>query len=187
MSRIGKQPISLPKGVDIKLDGSLVTVKGPKGELRRRFDPRMTVKNEAGNITVARENEERDTRALHGLSRALLNNMIVGVSTGFTRVLEITAESVGYRAEMSGKNLILHVGFSHVVDFPPPSGITLGTDPKTRTITVGGVDKEVVGETAARIRKVRPPEPYKGKGIKYQGEVIRRKAGKSGKTGKGAK
>lgn len=184
MSRIGKQPISLPKGVDIKIDGSKVTVKGPKGELSRQFDPRITLSNEGGVLKLTRANDERDSRALHGLSRALLNNMVTGVSTGFTRVLEITAESVGYRAEMSGKNLMLYVGYSHVVDFPPPTGITLGTDAKTRTITVSGIDKEVVGQTAARIREVRPPEPYKGKGIKYQGEVIRRKAGKSGKTGK---
>ncbi|MCW1966714.1 MAG: 50S ribosomal protein L6 [Anaerolineae bacterium] len=184
MSRIGKQPISLPKGVDIKIDGSKVTVKGPKGELSRQFDPRIALSNDGGVLKLTRANDERDSRALHGLSRALLNNMVMGVSAGFTRVLEITAESVGYRAEMSGKNLMLYVGYSHVVNFPPPAGITLGTDAKTRTITVSGIDKEVVGQTAARIREVRPPEPYKGKGIKYQGEVIRRKAGKSGKTKK---
>jgi large subunit ribosomal protein L6 len=187
MSRIGKQPITLPNGVDVKVNENLVTVKGPKGELSRKFDSRISLNNEAGKLTLARADEERDTRALHGLSRALLNNMVTGVSTGFSKVLEITAESVGYRAEMSGKNLVLYVGYSHPVEFPPPAGITLATDAKTRTITVSGSDKELVGEIAARIRKVRPPEPYKGKGIKYSGEKIRRKAGKAGKTGKGAK
>jgi large subunit ribosomal protein L6 len=176
MSRVGKKPIELPKGVDIAIDGSAVTVKGPKGELKRTFTDRIQVVK-----------EERQDRALHGLSRALLANMVTGVSTGYTKVLEIGAESVGYRAEMTGKSLMLYLGYSHPIEFPPPAGISFATDPKTRTITISGIDKELVGETAAQVRKLRPPEPYKGKGIRYQGEVIRRKAGKAGKTGKGGK
>jgi large subunit ribosomal protein L6 len=187
MSRIGKMPITVPKGVDIKVDGATVTVKGAKGELKRSFDPRMTIKVDGGVTTVARGSDEREQRSLHGLSRSLLNNMVVGVSDGFSKVLEITQDSVGYRAEMKGKDLELFLGFSHTVHFPAPAGITFVTDAKTRRITISGIDKELVGETAAKIRKLRPPEPYKGKGIKYMGEVIRRKAGKAGKTGKGAK
>jgi large subunit ribosomal protein L6 len=152
-------PITVPKGVDIKVDGATVTVKGAKGELKRTFDPRMTIKVDGG----------------------------VGVSDGFSKILEITQDSVGYRAEMKGKDLELFLGFSHTVHFPAPAGISFATDTKTRRITISGIDKELVGETAAQIRKLRPPEPYKGKGIKYMGEVIRRKAGKAGKTGKGAK
>ncbi len=187
MSRIGKMPIAVPKGVDIKIDGAMVTVKGAKGELKRHFDPRMKIAVEAGTATVNRGTDERDERSLHGLTRSLLNNMVLGVSEGFTKVLEITQDSVGYRAEMKGKDLELFLGFSHTVKFPAPAGITFASDPKTRRISISGVDKELVGETAAQIRKLRPPEPYKGKGIKYVGEVIRRKAGKAGKTGKGAK
>ena len=187
MSRIGKKPIELPKGVDITIDGSVVTVKGPKGELKRGVDPRLTVSMEGPLLVVKRENDEREQRALHGLTRALLANMVTGVSTGFTKELEISVESVGYRAELSGKNLILYLGYSHPIDFPPPAGIAFGTDAKTRTITVSGIDKELVGEIAARVRKLRPPEPYKGKGIRYKGEVVKLKPGKAGKTGKGAK
>ncbi|MBX7214402.1 MAG: 50S ribosomal protein L6 [Thermoflexales bacterium] len=187
MSRIGKMPITVPKGVDIKVDGATVTVKGPKGELKRSFDPRMTIKIEGGKVNIGRGSDERDERSLHGLTRSLLNNMVVGVSEGFNKVLEITQDSVGYRAELKGKDLELFLGFSHSVNFPAPAGISFASDAKTRRITVSGIDKELVGETAALIRKLRPPEPYKGKGIKYVGEVIRRKAGKAGKTGKGAK
>lgn len=187
MSRIGKAPITLPKGVDVKIDGAHITVKGPKGELKRTFNELISVKNDKGVLTVERANDERQSRAMHGLSRALLNNMVTGVSTGFNKVIEITADSVGYRAEGNGKAITLFLGFSHPVEFPAPDGILFANDPKTRTITISGVDKELVGETAARMRKLRPPEPYKGKGLKYAGEKIRRKAGKAGKTGKGAK
>jgi large subunit ribosomal protein L6 len=185
MSRIGKKPIELPKGVDVKVVGSEVTVKGPKGELKRSIDPRLTLAREDGLLLIQRGSDERQERALHGLTRALVANMVTGVSTGFTKVLEISQESVGYRAEMTGKNLMLHLGYSHPIEYPPPEGISFSTDPKTRTITVSGIDKEMVGEIAARVRKLRPPEPYKGKGIRYKGEVVKLKPGKAGKTGKG--
>jgi large subunit ribosomal protein L6 len=187
MSRVGKKPIELPKGVDVAINGSAVTVKGPKGELKRTFSDRMKVVKDGAVLEVKRAGEEREDRALHGLTRALLANMVNGVSTGYIKVLEIGAESVGYRAEMSGKNLMLFLGYSHPIEFPPPAGISFAADSKTRTITISGIDKELVGETAAQVRKLRPPEPYKGKGIRYQGEVVRRKAGKAGKTGKGGK
>jgi large subunit ribosomal protein L6 len=187
MSRIGKKPIDLPNGVDVKIDGATVTVKGPRGELKRSFDSRMSVAREDGRLVVKRASDEREERALHGLTRALLANMVTGVSMGFTKVLEISVESVGYRAEMTGKSLTLYLGYSHPIEYPPPDGISFTTDPKTRTITVNGVDKELVGEIAARVRRLRPPEPYKGKGIRYQGERVRLKPGKAGKTGKGAK
>ncbi len=183
MSRIGKKPIEMPKGVDIKIDGATVVVKGPKGELKRTFSDRITIAKDGNVIELKRATDERNDRALHGLSRALLANMVSGVATGFNKVLEITESSTGYRAEIKGKDLELFLGFSHSIPFPAPTGITFASDPKTRTITVSGVDKELVGEIASRIRKLRPPEPYNGKGIKYQGEIIRRKAGKSGKAG----
>jgi large subunit ribosomal protein L6 len=173
--------------VDVIVNGTAVTVKGPKGELKRTFSDRVEVVKDGAMLEVRRSSDEREDRALHGLSRALLANMVTGVSQGYSRVLEIGAESVGYRAEMSGKNLMLFLGYSHPIEFPPPAGISFAADAKTRTITVSGIDKELVGETAAQVRKLRPPEPYKGKGIRYQGEVVRRKAGKAGKTGKGAK
>ncbi|MCS7088051.1 MAG: 50S ribosomal protein L6 [Thermoflexales bacterium] len=185
MSRIGRKPIELPKGVDVVINGSAVTVKGPKGELQRTFDPRLIIEKEGNTLVVKRTSDDRQVRALHGLTRALLNNMVIGVSQGYQKVLEITAESVGYRAEMAGKNLMLYLGYSHPIQVTPPPGITFSTDPKTRTITVSGIDKELVGEVAAQVRRYRPPEPYKGKGIRYINEVIRRKAGKAGKTGKG--
>ena len=187
MSRIGKKPIELPKGVDVKVDGLVVAVKGPKGELKRSIDPRLSVAREDGHLVIKRGSDEREERALHGLTRALLANMVTGVSTGFTKVLEISVESVGYRAEMAGKNLVLYLGYSHPIDYPPPEGISFATDTKTRTITVSGIVKELVGENAARVRRLRPPEPYKGKGIRYRGERIKLKPGKAGKTGKGAK
>ncbi|GIV83713.1 MAG: 50S ribosomal protein L6 [Candidatus Roseilinea sp.] len=185
MSRIGKKPIELPKGVDVAIHGSLVTVKGPKGELQHTLPPQIRVAKEGNVLSVQRDGDENNVRALHGLTRALLANMVKGVSEGYTKVLEIGAESVGYRAEMSGNTLMLYLGYSHPIEFPPPPGITFATDAKTRTITVSGIDKVRVGDVAAQVRKLRPPEPYKGKGIRYQGEVIRRKAGKAGKTGKG--
>ena len=178
MSRIGKMPVDMPSGVDIKVDGSQVTVKGSKGELSRQFNDRVSFSVEDGVITVVREDDTRESRALHGLSRALLANMVHGVSEGFTKVLEI--QGVGYRASLKGSDIELLVGFSHSVDVKAPKGITFEVPEPTR-IVVSGIDKEQVGQVAADIRKVRPPEPYKGKGIRYAGEYVRRKAGKAGK------
>jgi large subunit ribosomal protein L6 len=187
MSRIGKKPIDVPAGVGVVIDGAMITVTGPKGELKRAFDGRMKVSREDSRLVVSRSGEDRQARALHGMTRAILANMVTGVSTGFTRQLEIGVESVGYRAEMSGKKLVLYLGYSHPVEMEPPAGIVFAADSKTRTITVSGADKELVGEMAARVRKQRPPEPYKGKGVRYAGEKTRLKPGKAGKTGKGAK
>jgi len=170
----------VPAGVDVKIDGSYVKVKGPKGELDFTFTPDMIIKKEDGTIVVERPTDQPQHRSLHGTTRAVLNNMIVGVSKGFERVLEI--EGVGYRAEMDGKNLIINVGFSHPVVVEPLEGISFEVDMKARQIKVLGYSKEVVGQVAADIRKLRPPEPYHGKGIRYQGEYVRRKPGKAGKT-----
>ena len=178
MSRIGKMPVDMPSGVDVKVDGSQVTVKGSKGELSRQFNDRVSFSVEDGVVTVVREDDTRESRALHGLSRALLANMVHGVSEGFTKVLEI--QGVGYRASLKGSDIELLVGFSHPVDVKAPKGITFEVPEPTR-IVVSGIDKEQVGQVAADIRKVRPPEPYKGKGIRYAGEYVRRKAGKAGK------
>lgn len=180
MSRIGRMPVEVPKGVDMTVKGSHVRVKGPKGELEHTFPAAMKIKLDDGTVTVERPSDERTHRALHGMTRALINNMVVGVSAGFEKVLEING--VGYRADMSGKNLVLNVGYSHPVEVPPPDGITFEVDARTRQIKVLGFDKQLVGQVAADIRKVRPPEPYKGKGIKYLDERIRRKAGKAGKV-----
>ena len=181
MSRIGHLPIEVPTGVDIKIDGSFVHVKGPKGELEWTFSPGINIKREDAMLIIERKTDEPMLRALHGTTRSLLNNMVIGVSQGFERILEV--EGVGYRAEMNGDNLVLHVGYSHPVVINPPEGISFDVDTKTRQIKVSGYNKQVVGQIAANIRKVRPPEPYKGKGIRYQGEQVRRKAGKAGKTG----
>ena len=178
MSRIGKMPVDMPSGVDVKVDGTHVTVKGSKGELSRQFNDRVSFTIEDGVITVVREDDTRESRALHGLSRALLANMVQGVSEGFSKVLEI--QGVGYRASLKGSDIELLVGFSHAVDVKAPKGITFEVPEPTR-IVVSGIDKEQVGQVAADIRKVRPPEPYKGKGIRYAGEYVRRKAGKAGK------
>jgi large subunit ribosomal protein L6 len=186
MSRIGKLPVPLPKGVDIKTatDGT-VTVKGPKGSLIRRFHPEMAIDVGDGVLVVKRPTDNKEHRALHGLTRTLLNNMVVGVSTGFKKVMEI--EGVGYRAAKEGKKLVLSLGFSHPVPVEPLDGIEfeVGQDTQTRrpVITINGIDKEAVGQQAALIRRLKPPEPYKGKGIRFQGEIVRRKAGKSGKAG----
>jgi large subunit ribosomal protein L6 len=180
VSRVGRLPIEVPAGVEVKIDGSYVHVKGPKGELEWTFSPEMTIKQEDGVIVVERPNDQPSIRALHGTTRSLINNMVVGVSKGFERILEI--EGVGYRAEMDGKNLVINVGFSHPVIVEPPEGINFDTDMKVRQIKISGYDKQVVGQVAADIRKLRPPEPYKGKGIRYQGEYVRRKPGKAGKT-----
>ena len=178
MSRVGLAPIQVPSGVDVQISGNGVTVKGPKGELSRRFDERVRFSLDDGVLTVSRTDEERETRALHGLSRALLWNMVVGVTDGFRRELEI--QGVGYRAQLKGSDLELQVGYSHPVTVPAPSGISFEVPEPTR-VSVAGIDKELVGQMAADIRKVRPPEPYKGKGIRYVGEYVRRKAGKAGK------
>lgn len=182
MSRIGKLPIALPKGVTVTVDESnLVTVKGPKGELKQKLpgDIKIEVKN--NQVVVTRPSDAKVHRAMHGLGRALINNMVQGVTNGFTRVLDV--EGVGYRAGMIGKNLVMMVGYSHPVEFIPPVGITFDVDKTGRQITVSGIDKQVVGQMAANIRGLRLPEPYKGKGIRYRGEFVRQKAGKSGKVG----
>jgi len=180
MSRIGKMPITLPKGVNVNIDGSKVVVKGNKGTLEQSFRPEITVRLEEGVIYVDRPSDAREHRAFHGLTRSLLNNMVIGVSEGYTRRLEI--EGVGYRAELQGKNLVLSVGYSHPVVIEPPGNVQFEAENRGKLIIVTGIDKQVVGEISAQIRKVRPPEPYKGKGIRYQGEYVRRKAGKAGKV-----
>ncbi len=179
MSRIGKQPIQLPSGVDVQINGSTVMVKGPNGELAHTFPAVMTIDQDDGILTVVRPSDAQEHRALHGMTRALIQNMVTGVSTGFEKVLEI--EGVGYRSEMAGANLVLYVGYSHPVQIEPPEGIEFKSENRGREIRVRGFDKQAVGQIAANIRKVRPPEPYKGKGIRYQGEIVRRKAGKTGK------
>jgi large subunit ribosomal protein L6 len=176
MSRIGRKPITIPSGVTVTVDGSTVKVKGPKGELSRTFEPTMKVSVENNEVLVERPNDEKRERALHGLTRALIANMVTGVTEGFKKTLEIVG--VGYRAEKKGKNLVVSVGYSHPVNYPEPAGITL-TTPAPTTIVVEGVDKQKVGQVAAELREFRPPEPYKGKGIRYQGEQVRRKAGKT--------
>ncbi len=181
MSRIGKLPVSIPQGVTVDIKKNSVTVKGPKGQLSRDFPPEIAIKQEDGQIVASRNSDHRLHRAKHGLTRALLNNMVVGVSSGFSRKLVI--EGVGYRAAVEGKNLVLSVGYSHPVVIEPPEGVSFEvTDRAGRELVISGVDKETVGEIAARIRRTRPPEPYKGKGIRYEGEQIRRKAGKAGKA-----
>jgi large subunit ribosomal protein L6 len=180
VSRIGRMPVVLPEGVDVKIKGSYVHVKGPKGELEHTFPEEMKISLDDGEIIVERPSDEQKHRALHGMTRALINNMVVGVSSGYKKVLEING--VGYRAEVQGDNLVLNVGYSHQVVIEPPEGIIFEVDARTRQIIVKGYDKQAVGQVAADVRKVRPPEPYKGKGIKYLDERIRRKAGKAGKV-----
>jgi large subunit ribosomal protein L6 len=177
MSRIGKMPVPLPDGVAVDIDGPKVTVTGPKGALQREFSDRVAVSIEDSSAVVTRSDDEREARALHGLSRALLANMVTGVSEGFRRELNIVG--VGYRASVSGTTLDLQVGFSHPVRMEAPDGISFEAPEPTRVV-VSGIDKELVGQVAAEIRRIRPPEPYKGKGIRYAGEVVRRKAGKAG-------
>lgn len=179
MSRIGKKPIAVPAGVEVKIDGHTVTVKGPKGTLSRTLNDEMDIKLENNEILVSRPNDEIKNRSLHGLTRTLINNMVVGVTQGFEKKLEI--QGVGYNAQMQGKNLKLSLGFSHPVIITPPEGITI-TTPSAVVILVSGADKEKVGQVAAEIRAWREPEPYKGKGIRYSGEYVRRKAGKTGAT-----
>jgi large subunit ribosomal protein L6 len=182
VSRIGRLPVAVPNGVQINVQGSDVHVKGPKGELKRTFSPLLKIALENGELVISRTSDDPKERALHGTTRALIANMVHGVSSGFERVLSV--EGVGYRAEMQGKDLTLFVGYSHPVKVSPPAGISFEVDQKTRQIKVRGYDREAVGQTAAEIRGVRPPEPYHGKGIRYLGEKIRRKAGKAGKGAK---
>jgi len=185
VSRIGRMPVNVPADVTVNINGQELYVKGPKGELTREFLSTVSLVLENGQIIVTRSSDAPTVRAIHGTTRALVSNMVVGVSTGFTKVLEV--EGVGYRAEMDGKNLVLYVGYSHPVVVEPPDGITFEADAKTRQVKVIGRDREQVGQVASNIREIRPPEPYKGKGIRYQGERVRRKAGKAGKGGKGGK
>jgi large subunit ribosomal protein L6 len=175
MSRIGNQPIELPRGVEVTLEGSHVRMKGPKGQLERDLSTEMTIQLKDGTLSVSRPSDKPEHRAVHGLTRALLANMAVGVSEGFTKTLEI--QGVGYRAAKQGNNLSLQVGFSRPIDVAPPKGIEFELENPT-TIHIHGIDKELVGQVAADVRRVRPPEPYKGKGIRYRGEYVRRKAGK---------
>jgi large subunit ribosomal protein L6 len=182
VSRIGRLPVEIPSGVKVDVKGSSIHVKGPKGELQRTFSNSIGIAMENNQLVITRKSDEPAERALHGTTRAVLANMVNGVSKGFQVVLEV--DGVGYRAEMEGKNLALHVGFSHPVKIEPPAGISFEADAKTRQIKVMGFDKELVGQIAANIRNVRPPEPYHGKGLHYLGEHIRRKAGKAGKGAK---
>jgi len=180
VSRIGKQPISIPAGVEVRLEGNTVRVKGPKGELARTLHEAVQVTVDGGRVVVTRSSDEPQHRALHGLSRTLVANMVKGVTEGFERRLEISG--VGYRASKQGEKLVLAMGYSHPVEMEPPPGIQFDVPAPTK-ISVRGIDKELVGEVAARIRRVRPVEPYLGKGIRYEDEVVRRKAGKAGKVG----
>ena len=181
MSRIGKLPIVVPADVDVKIEGSTVTVKGPKGTLTETYNSAIGIELKEGHINVTRPNDEKEMRSLHGLTRTLINNMIVGVHTGFKKTLEIVG--IGYRAEKQGNNLVLKVGYSHDVTMAPPEGITIDV-PSPNQVVINGYDKQLVGQFASEVRGVRPPEPYKGKGIKYAEEVVRRKEGKAGKGGK---
>ena len=177
MSRIGNKPIPVPSGVTVTVDGEAVKVKGPKGELVQPIHAEMKVRVEDGTVYVERPDESKKNKALHGLTRALIANMVQGVTGGYKKTLEIIG--VGYKAEKKGKNLVLNVGYSHPVEYPEPAGISL-TAPTPTTVVIEGTDKQKVGQVAAELRAVRRPEPYKGKGIRYQGEQVRRKAGKAG-------
>lgn len=180
MSRIGKMPIDLPKGVKIDIGESEVIVSGSKGKLVQKIHPEMKIFLDDGTLRVERPSDSRQHRALHGLTRSLIYNMVVGVNEGYEKRLQV--EGVGYRAEMSGQKLILNVGYSHPVEIDPPENVQFAVESRGKDIIVTGIDKQVVGEISAKIRKVRPPEPYKGKGIRYLGEYVRRKAGKAGKV-----
>jgi large subunit ribosomal protein L6 len=180
MSRIGRLPITVPASVDVTIEGRRLTVKGPKGTLTRELHPDMTVSREDGNLVVTRPTEQKTHKQLHGLTRTLVNNMVVGVTDGYRKGLEITG--VGYRAAKTGEKLTLNLGYSHQIEIDPPAGITFEVENPTR-LAVIGIDKELVGQIAAQVRSTRKPEPYKGKGVRYAGEKIRRKAGKAGKIG----
>jgi large subunit ribosomal protein L6 len=180
MSRIGRLPIPVPSGVDVTISGRVLTVTGPKGVLTRELHPDMTVSREEDNLVVTRPTEQKTHKQLHGLTRTLVNNMVVGVTDGYRKGLEITG--VGYRAALTGRKLTLNLGYSHQIEIDPPEGISFEVESPTR-LAVIGIDKELVGQIAAKVRSTRKPEPYKGKGVRYAGEVIRRKAGKAGKIG----
>jgi large subunit ribosomal protein L6 len=182
MSRVGSKVIELPKNVQVTIQGAQVTVTGPQGKLQRSFDPDFKIVVEDRIVRVERPTDSQQHRATHGLTRALLANMVTGVSQGFTRTLEV--EGTGYRMDLMGQKLVLQLGFSHPIEFDPPEGISFVVPKGGRAVTIQGIDKELVGEIAARIRRQRPPEPYKGKGVHYHGEHIRRKAGKAGKVAK---
>jgi large subunit ribosomal protein L6 len=180
MSRIGRLPIAVPSTVDVTIEGRQLTVKGPKGTLSRQLHPDMSVRQEDGSILVSRPTEQKTHKQLHGLTRTLVNNMVVGVTDGYRKGLEITG--VGYRATLNGRKLTLNLGYSHPIEIDPPEGISFEVENPTR-LAVVGIDKELVGQIAATVRSTRKPEPYKGKGVRYAGEHIRRKAGKAGKIG----
>ncbi|GAB6281595.1 MAG: 50S ribosomal protein L6 [Ignavibacterium sp.] len=176
MSRIGKKPVEIPKGVNVTINGQNVKVKGPKGELEFDVHPNIKISVEQNQVLLSRNNDEKENRALHGLSRALVQNMIIGVTEGYSKTLDLVG--VGYRVELKGKNLLVNIGYSHPIYFIPPDGITIQTPTQTQII-ISGIDKQLVGLVASKIRAIRKPEPYKGKGIKYSNEFIRRKAGKT--------
>jgi len=180
MSRIGRLPIPVPAGVDVSLDGRRITVKGPKGSLTRELPPRIEIERDGDTLLATRPTENKLDKSLHGLTRTLVNNMVVGVTDGYRKGLEIVG--VGYRAQKTGEKLVLALGYSHPIEIDPPAGISFEVENPTR-LAVVGIDKELVGQIAAKVRSTRKPEPYKGKGVRYSGEVIRRKAGKAGKIG----
>ena len=180
MSRVGRLPVDVPSGVEIKIDGSHVKIKGPKGEMEFTFSPEMEIVFQENVININRPSDAREMRSLHGTTRALIQNMVTGVTEGYQKELQLVG--VGYRANMEGKNLVLNVGYSHPVEVVPPPGISFEVGDRAQQVFISGIDKQSVGQVAADIRKVRPPEPYKGKGIRYKDEYIRRKAGKAGKV-----
>lgn len=182
MSRIGKAPVAIPAKVQVTVNKNEVTVKGPKGQLTWNLPQGITVAEEDGKLVVSRPNDNRENRELHGLSRALINNMVNGVTNGYRKTLVV--EGVGYRAELVGKNLMMYLGYSHPIEVKPDEGISFGVEDRGRLVFIDGVDRQLVGQVAADIRSLRPPEPYKGKGIRYDNETIRRKAGKAGKGAK---
>lgn len=181
MSRIGKKPVAIPAGVDVKLDGNHISVKGPKGELSLDFNPEISVKVEGAEIVVTRPSDDKEHRSLHGLTRTLISNMVIGVTEGYKKTLEVNG--VGYRAQKQGNNLVMNLGYSHQVIMPEVEGISIEV-PSANSIVISGADKQLVGQFAAKVRAKRPPEPYKGKGIKYSDEHIRRKEGKAAKGAK---
>lgn len=181
MSRVGRKPVTVPKGVQVDVTGLTLKVKGPKGELSRTFVPPVSIALNGADVVVSRPSDAPSVRALHGTTRALIQNMVTGVNQGFSKALVV--EGVGYRAEMKGKQLVMALGYSHPVPVDPPNGISFTVDEKTKTITISGIDKELVGQVAADLRSWRPPEPYKGKGLRYSDERVRRKPGKAGKVG----
>ncbi|MCI9552941.1 50S ribosomal protein L6 [Acutalibacter intestini] len=181
MSRIGRKPINIPAGVEVKIDGSEVMVKGPKGTLTQKFNPKMNITQEGAEVIVTRPDDQKENRSLHGLTRTLIHNMVVGVTEGFSKTLEV--QGVGYRVQKQGKDLVMNLGYSHQVVVSDNEDIKIEA-PNANTIVISGIDKQKVGQFAAEVREKRPPEPYKGKGIRYQGEFVRHKEGKAGKGSK---